>query len=102
MRPTFWTSLFLKVIGAARNSVSRAGQSNPSPMNELVPTSSNGAASVVWLASCSEGIGSAINLAIRQAAVPPHQHVLMRLVADHLGTLYVSADRGGHRNRLPE
>ena len=28
----------MKVIGAARNSVSKAGQSNPSPMNELVPT----------------------------------------------------------------
>jgi hypothetical protein len=38
MRPMYWTSLFLKVIEAARNSVSRAGQSNPSPMNELVPT----------------------------------------------------------------
>ena len=54
MRPTYWTSRFLKVIGAARNSVSRAGQSNPSPMNELVPTISKGSASAVWLASCSE------------------------------------------------
>lgn len=54
MRPTYWTSLFLKVIGAARNSVSRAGQSNPSPMNELVPTISKGSVSAVWLASCSE------------------------------------------------
>jgi hypothetical protein len=33
-------------------------------MIELVPTSSSGAASVVWLAHCSEGIDAAINLAI--------------------------------------
>jgi hypothetical protein len=43
----------------------RMGQ--PSAMDELVPTSGGGAASVVWLASCSEGIDAAINLAIRQS-----------------------------------
>ena len=56
--------------------MSRAGQSNPRH-NELMPTSSSGAASVVWLASRSEGIDATINLAIRQAAVPPHQHLLV-------------------------
>jgi hypothetical protein len=33
--------------------VSNAGQSNPSPMNELVPTMSNGSAPAVCRASCS-------------------------------------------------
>lgn len=33
-RPMYWTRRFLKLIGAARNKVSRAGQSKPSPMNE--------------------------------------------------------------------
>jgi hypothetical protein len=36
--PMYWTRRFLNVIGAARNTVSSAGQSSPSPMNELVPT----------------------------------------------------------------
>jgi hypothetical protein len=39
----------LNVIGAARNSVSSAGQSNPSRMNELVPAISNDPASAVWV-----------------------------------------------------
>ena len=38
MRPMYCTRRFLKVIGAVRNSVSRSGQSKPSPINELVPT----------------------------------------------------------------
>jgi len=54
MRPTYWMSLFFKVIGAARNSVSKAWQSNPTPMNELVPTISKGSVSPLRLASCSE------------------------------------------------
>jgi hypothetical protein len=37
----------LKVIGAARNTVSRAGQSKPSPMNDLVPTIRSGSESGV-------------------------------------------------------
>jgi len=53
IRPMYWTSRFLKVIGAARKRVSSAGQSKPSPMNELVPTINSGSESGARLASSS-------------------------------------------------